>query len=139
MLHYGEKITCEGQLITDYFAENGQRTNVNYSDIVTELVQAAGMLCEYYASDIVYDIKDLENYIDNIREEIMFIGIRSNGCDGLNYVISRFKNHDTKDYIRLYRLETSIPDESHFCVELKRVDSYDVEKELIDCGYIQGK
>ena len=134
MLHYKDKIVCEGQLITDYFAENGQRTNVNYSDIVTELVQAAGTLCEYYASDIIYDVKDLENCINNVREEVLFIGIRDSGCDSTNSIKCRLENSSTygnNNYIRLYRLETSIPDESHYRIELLRIDEYDARKELV--------
>lgn len=134
MLHYKEKIEAEGQLLVDYFAENNRKTNVNYSNIVSELIQAAGTLCEYYASDIVYDIKDLENYIENTREEVIFIGIRDSGVDSTLAIKQKLENsatYGTNNYIRLYRLETSIPNDYTYKIELRRVDEYDTKKELL--------
>lgn len=134
MLHYGEKIEATGQLLTDYFAENGRRTNVNHSSIITELIQAAGSLCEYFASDIVYDIKDMENYIENTREEVIFIGIRDSGVDSTLAIKQKLGNsatYGTNNYIRLYRLETSIPNDHTYKIELRRIDEYDAKKELL--------
>ena len=134
MFHYKEKIEAEGQLLVDYFAENNRKTNVNYSSIVSELIQAAGTLCEYFASDIVYDIKDLENYIENTREEVVFIGIRDSGVDSTIAIKQKLKNsatYGTNNYIRLYRLETSIPNDHTYKIELRRVDEYDTKKELL--------
>lgn len=126
MLHYGKSITCEGYVIDG-------KGDINYSDIMTELIQAAGTLCEYYASDVFYDLEILKSWVDSARSEMTFIGIRTHGVDGYDFVKSRLENSDlygTNNYIRLYRLETLNYDERSYKIELRRIDERDAEKEL---------
>lgn len=126
MLRYNESITCEG------YVYDG-KADINYCSIMSELVKAAGTLCEDYASDVYYDLQLLEIWKDGLRSELTFIGIRSMGVDGYDFVKCRLGNsatYGTNNYIRLYRLETWMPDDKTYMMELRRIDEYDAKKEL---------
>lgn len=131
MLHYEQKIICEGQLYTD--SNNGElTTNINYSDIFTELIQATGMGCEYYASDLFYDLMEIHKTIKNLDNKVFYIGIRDSGVDGNSFIKSRLENsstYGTNNYIKMYRLEIKTGETSQ-TMELVRTSEYDVQKEL---------
>lgn len=131
MLHHGQKITCEGQVYRSSY--NGEpTTNINYSDIFTELIQAAGMTCEYYASDMFYDLTEIHKTIQSLDNKVFYIGIRDSGVDGNTFVKSRLENSSTygnDNYIKLYRCEVKT-DETSQTVELLRTSEYDVRNEL---------
>lgn len=131
MLHYGQKITCEGQVYTNSY--NGKpTTNINYSDIFTELIQATGMTCEYYASDLYYTLTAIEKIIKNFESDVLYIGIRDSGVDGNSFVKSRLENssvYGTNNYIKMYRLEIKSYNDLQ-TMELLRVSEHDVRNEL---------
>lgn len=134
MLHIGDKITCDGQVYPDYYAYGKLTHNMNYSDIFTELIQAAGLGCERYASDLFYDLEYIKKTVDNLVNEVMFIGIRANGVDGTDFIRNRIDkkncNYEANCYIKLYRLEIKST-EKRITMELLRVDDYDAHKELV--------
>ena len=107
---------------------NYQIGNCNYSSIFSELIQATSV-CEYYASDIFIDLKQIEQSIIDVENKVYFIGYRDSGVDGNSYVKSHLNQNPHYNYIRLYRLEISSDDYS-INVELKRVNEYDAIKEL---------
>ena len=126
-------MTASGQIVENYpyAPESEMHTNVNYSSIFTELIQAAG-LCEYYSSDIFYDLKAIEKSVEKLEDMVYYIGIRNNGVDGNSFVKSRLSQDKYgHEYIRLYRLELCRGD-SEYTMILKRMDSYDVYKELME-------
>ena len=131
MLHYGKKITCEGQVYRSSY--NGKpTTNINYSDIFTELIQATGMTGEYYASDLYYTLTAIEKVVQNFENDVLYIGIRDSGVDGNTFIKSRLENsstYGTNNYIKMYRLEIKSNNDSQ-TMELLRVSEYDVRKEL---------
>lgn len=131
MLHHGQKITCEGQVYTSSY--NGEpTTNINYSDIFTELIQAAGMTCEYYASDLYYTLTAIEKVVQNFENDVLYIGIRDSGVDGNTFIKSRLENsstYGTNNYIKMYRLEIK-SDNDLQTMELLRVSEQDVRSEL---------
>ena len=131
MLHYGQKITVEGQVYRSSY--NGElATNINFSDIFTELIQAAGTGCEYFASDMFYDLTEIHKAIQNLDSKVFYIGIRDSGVDGTTYIKSKLENssvYGTNNYIKLYRCEVKT-DETSQTVELLRTSEYDVRKEL---------
>lgn len=131
MLHNGQKITVEGQVYRSSY--NGElTTNINFSDIFTELIQAAGMGCEYYASDMFYNLTEIHKAIQSLDNKIFYIGIRDSGVDGNSFIKSRLENsstYGTNNYIKMYRLEIKT-DETSQTVELSRTSEYDVRKEL---------
>ena len=109
--------------------EKAQIDCLNYSSIFTELIQAASV-CEYYSSDIYYDLKAIECAITGCENRVFFIGYRDNGIDGNTFIKSRFKENPHYKYIRLYRLEITC-DGDYISAELKRVTEYDAQGELI--------
>lgn len=131
MLHNGQKITVEGQVYRSSY--NGElTTNINFSDIFTELIQAAGMGCEYYASDMFYNLTEIHKAIQNLDNKVFYIGIRDSGVDGTMFIRSRLENssvYGSNNYIKMYRCEVKT-DETSQTVELSRISEYDVQKEL---------
>lgn len=126
---YDKSIKAEGQVY--YSPSLGKiTTNLNYSDIFSELIQAAGMGCEYFASDLFYDLVAIRDAVENLESRVFFIGIRNSGVDGNNFIKSRLKDNPyTYEYIKLYRLELITTDDRQ-TLEIKRADRYDVRNEL---------
>lgn len=91
--------STSGQAI--YF-EYPHRTNVNMSDVYTRLIQDAGRFAESYASDLLYDIDAIRDLLSALPEDADFggrdrldyyiaVGIRENGVDGNQFVMSRLE------------------------------------------------
>lgn len=108
--------------------EKSQIGYLNYSSIFSELICAASV-CEYYASDVFIDLKQIECAITGAENKVFYLGYRNSGVDGNSYVKSQLSENKYYKYIRLYRLEIS-SDGEYITVELKRIDEYDAHKEL---------
>ena len=133
MLKYHGIIKCSGQICEKYPYSDEKQTLVNYSDIFSELIQAAGMGCEYYASDMFITLEYIKNAIDNLESITEYIGIRDSGVDGTNFVKCRLDKNgcDYTQYIKLYKLETGIID-GEYVIILYRISDYDARKELLN-------
>lgn len=112
--------------------EKAQIGNLNFSSIFSELITAASV-CEYYASDVFYDLQSIEKSINNAENAVFYLGYRASGVDGKSFVRSRLAENEFYRYIKLYRLEISVSDDD-ITVELKRVDEYTAYKELCKEG-----
>ena len=110
--------------------EKAQIGCLNYSSIFSELIHAA-MVCEYFASDVFIDLKQVECAITGAENKVFYLGYRDSGVDGNTFVKSRLSENRYYEYIRLYRLEIS-SDGEYITVELKRVTSYNAHKELCE-------
>lgn len=110
--------------------EKAQIGYLNYSSIFSELIHAAS-ICEYYASDVFIDLKQIECAITGAENKVFYLGYRNSGVDGNSYVESQLSENKYYKYIRLYRLEISSKG-GYITVELKRIDEYDARKELIE-------
>ena len=108
--------------------EKAQIGCINTSSIFTELIHSASV-CEYYASDIFIDLQRIDNSITNAENAIYYLGYRDSGVDGNLFIASRFRENPHYNYIRLYRVCISV-EENYITVELKRMSSYDVMREL---------
>lgn len=67
---------------------------INYSSILTKLIQEAGRLCDHYASDLFIDWNSIEKSLQ-VREEskeVFLFGFRKMGVDHKEYVLNRFNN-----------------------------------------------
>lgn len=90
--------------------------NINYSDILTFLIQKAGTICKNYASDLFISWSSLENEMKKEGQEYAggkyLFGFRESGVDHDNYVLSRLNNYGVeglkRDVKELYMLEVSI-------------------------------
>ena len=131
---YTQSIKAEGQVYYSPY-EGKIVNNINCSDIFSELIQAAGMGCEYYASDLFYDLVVIRDYVDNNKSGVFYIGIRSMGVDGNSFIKSRLNkgdcNYEPNCYIKLYRLEIIVT-EKEITMELKREDERTAYKELCE-------
>ena len=104
--------------------------NINTNSIFTELIQAAGMGCEKYASDIIYDINAINQAIEANEEKVFYLGIRTMGVDGTTFMRSRLNNGACSDYyLKIYRISISI-DGEYMTVICERISIYDAEKAL---------
>lgn len=88
----GKPIKADG-----YWYANGKQWDINYSSILTRLIQSAGRFCKNYASDLFIDwnnIKDRltrENlYTDGVYEYLF--GMRQQGVDHMSYILSNANN-----------------------------------------------
>lgn len=90
--------------------------NINYSDILTFLIQKAGTICKNYASDLFISWSSLEEEMKKQGKEYTggkyLFGFRESGVDHNAYVLSRLNNYGVEGLKRevkeLYLLEVSI-------------------------------
>lgn len=80
--------------------------NINYSSILSKLIQEAGRYCEAYASDLFIDwqavLRCIENTSGCIMESFLF-GFRKYGVDHKEYVFNR--DNPESEYRSLWRLD----------------------------------
>ena len=85
-----------------------EKWDVNYSSILTELIQNAGRWCERFASDLFISWQTIDNYLKNqtIENKSFLFGFRQSGVDHDTFIFSKF-NHDeyTEEYRSIYRLD----------------------------------
>ena len=78
--------------------------NVNYSDILTRLIQEAGKHCKYYASDLFIDwatiCKKLEN--PECEDEAFVFGFVENGIDNKE-IVEEQMNENGAFMLRYYK------------------------------------
>lgn len=108
--------------------EKAQIGYLNYSSIFSELIHSA-IVCEYFASDVFIDLKQIECAITGAENKVFYLGYRDSGVDGNTFIKSRLSENRYYEYIRLYRLEIS-SDGEYITVELKRTSTYDARNEL---------
>lgn len=132
MLGINQKITVHGCRRATY--AGNAAIDINASDIISELIKAAGTLCECYASDMWYELNKINGNIVDGCDDVLYIGIRSYGVDGNVFVESRLNkagcNYDPSAYIRLYRLNMCNGDDGLYTMELERISAYTAEKEI---------
>ena len=116
-------LTEEGR--RDYYSG---KYEINYSSILSRLIQEAGRFCEYFASDLFIDwggvLRWMEEAEDN-SESVFLFGFRQNGVDGNSFVLSRYNNgcyrYPEKEYRSMWRLEISTNDKDGIKMILGRV------------------
>lgn len=75
---------------------------INYSSIVTKMVQIAGRLCEHYASDIIYDADAFIEAINNNEDFDRYLFFREMGVTALKP--ESVECIDGTDYIQVWHL-----------------------------------
>lgn len=79
---------------TGHWHEATECWYVNTSDILTKLIQAAGRLCDRYASDLFISwhvIEDVLRNYDYTNGKFLF-GFRKDGVDHTGYILNRLNN-----------------------------------------------
>lgn len=99
---------------TGRFSSSSGRYEINYSGILTRLIQEAGRFCEAYASDLFIDWQTVEAFINDIGDGetgYFLFGFRQYGVDHTEFVISRYTNNcyrdPAKEYRSMWRLDVS--------------------------------
>lgn len=104
-----EQITKLKDIIAGTITETGSsecdmggkyKWSINYSSILTRLIQEAGRWCEHYASDLFILWREVDRYIENCKtENCQFVfGFRDSGVDGDAW----YENH--KNEYNYYRV-----------------------------------
>ncbi len=100
---YSKPITTAG-----YLSQYSYRWEINYSTILTTLIQSAGRYCQNYASDLFIDWSAIDRrlrnsadrYTDGVYEYLF--GIRKGGVDGINFILSQANNSDSGYFSEYY-------------------------------------
>lgn len=113
MLDGQTPITADGQI------SNGD-VSVNYSSILTKLIQEAGRWCKAYASDLFVfwnaAIESLEN--GQLESASYLFGFYEMGVDCERSIINYYKanNHTASlRYRAIWRLDIKVNDNGRFC------------------------
>lgn len=83
---------------------------INYSTILTKLIQEAGRWCEYYASDLFITWHDIDKKLDDgtmCTEQFIF-GFRNNGVDHKEWY--ELHKNDVGRYRAVWFLDVTIND-----------------------------
>ena len=104
------KDTCDG-----YKSMYTGRYEINYSSILTRLIQEAGRFCKYYASDLFIDWASVERFLESWSggdvHNVNLFGFRQSGVDGNSFILSRYNNEGKNaryNYRSLWRLDTIV-------------------------------
>lgn len=104
----------------------GRDFDINYSSILTKLIQECGRLCESYASDLFIDWNSIVQKLEDKTMETSthLFGIREMGVDHNEFVLMRYNNytHARHEYRKIYRLNIIIDD------DLIRMELYEIQK-----------
>ena len=105
---YGEK-----EMIAQGKVTNGE-LNINYSSILTKLIQEAGRWCERFASDLFIDWKQIDNELGHgaEHERSYLFGFRMDGVDHTPWVLTRFSQNNYT-YRAIWRLDIKEIDKSN--------------------------
>lgn len=82
--------------------------DLNYSSILTKLIQEAGRWCEHYASDLFISWKTVEKELENagLEDTCYYFGFRKMGVDHLPFILNRLNNGEsTEIYRAIWKLE----------------------------------
>ena len=87
-----------------YELEFSDKIDINYSNILTKLIQLAGRYCESYASDLFIDWSSIDESLQNasIESGSHLFGFRETGVDHNSFIFSR-ANESYRYYEYAYR------------------------------------
>lgn len=96
---------------------------INYSSILTKLIQEAGRWCENYASDLFTDWNEVIKVLENGENRSFLFGFRQNGVDNDRCVFGYFEDGGGYSYYRsIYRLDIAVEDDEYATMKLYRVE-----------------
>ena len=105
----------------------GRNFDINYSSILTKLIQECGRLCEGYASDLFITWSEIVRKLDEktMGTAVYLFGIRELGVDHNEFIISRYNNngyHAKYEYRKIYKLDITVDD------DLITMELYEIER-----------
>lgn len=112
---------------TKVILAHGRDFDINYSSILTKLIQECGRLCESYASDLFITwnriVRELER--ETMETSTYLFGISEMGVDHTEFVLNRYNNYGCLakyEYRKIYRLNIVVED------DLIRMELYEIER-----------
>lgn len=108
----GEIYNEDGQFGID--PSGTSHVELNYSGILTRLIQEAGRWCRRYASDLFIDWRSIDKKLEDgtLESGTYLFGFREDGVDHTEFVLSRYnRNHGScKEYRAIWRLDITVDD-----------------------------
>lgn len=90
----------------------GRKNEINYSSILSKLIQSAGRYCESYASDLFISwnslLRDMER---GELKPVYLFGMRESGVDHDGFILSRFNSEPVVahyEYRQIWRLYITV-------------------------------
>lgn len=106
-----EVLETSGELTVNLFT--GERTvGINYSSILTRLIQEAGRICEFYASDLFIDWRSIVESLEDgtIETGSYLFGFRDSGVDEAQSVLYWYNetSHGLEHYSAIWKLDIDV-------------------------------
>lgn len=104
---FEQVITTETGTWRDVF---GGMYAINYSTILTNLIQTAARISKFYASDLFYTWNVIDKHLHdkNFTGGRFLFGFREMGVDGYQQVLYRFNEDNPKAIKELYMLDIDV-------------------------------
>lgn len=90
------------------------KTEINMSSIYTKLIQEAGRYCDFYASDLLFDIDKIHKIIQSGESGTVYIGFRNSGVDGNEFISVREPSVIDSEYHAIYRVEIKQTEDDYY-------------------------
>lgn len=145
---YGSDIINETFQLDDgkpYYAD--RFNGINLSGLFTFLIREAGRLCDAYASDMFYDMKELDERLTGDNSELFdnkefqyIIGIREHGVDGIGFMKYRVESEQYNSCQYHYReviLIKIVPDETYS--GWRKLSAWRVSPSMMDIWFRRNK
>ena len=115
---------------TEIIEAQGRDFDINYSSILTKLIQECGRLCEAWASDLFITWNSIEEKLKNktMKTTTYLFGIREMGVDCNEIILVRYENsgcYAKYEYRKMFRLDVVVKN------DLIRMELYEIEKPFL--------
>ena len=112
---------------TEVVEAYGRDFDINYSSVLTKLIQECGRLCESYASDLFITWNGIYQKIKEktMETSVYLFGIREMGVDHNEFVVSRYNNNGCYakyEYRKIYRLDVVVSG------DVIKMELYEIER-----------
>ena len=108
---------------------------INISSEMSFLIKEAGRVCESFASDIFYDLKELhrdlvdEPVLSQQDDYLWIVGIRESGCDGKTFISIRLADMTAeRNYRKLYAIRVTHIEGHWYKIAMRSVDVFRLQK-----------
>ena len=117
--------------------------NLNWTNILTKLIQETGRLVESYASDLLYSLQNVHEILTCMTEDIysetcdedmlqtsFLFGLREMGVDNTTQILVKYENADVynnrfgAEYRQIWKLDVKVTKSGFVSMELYRVSKY---------------
>ena len=108
---------------------------INISSEMSFLIKEAGRICESFASDIFYDLKELhrdlvdEPVLNPQADYLFIVGIRESGCDGKTFISIKLEAETAKqNYRKLYAIRVTHIEGHWYKIAMRKIATYRLQR-----------